>query len=99
MESSETVVVATARIGQRGCLILPAHAQRAIGITQGTQVAVRTGPNGSITIEPLWAVTNCLRAEYTQLLHGHLPAGPALLFAGGRHVDPDDVTDLGPALH
>jgi bifunctional DNA-binding transcriptional regulator/antitoxin component of YhaV-PrlF toxin-antitoxin module len=98
MESSETVVT-TARIGQRGRLILPVQAQRATGIAQGTQVAVRTGPNGSITIEPLWAVTNRLRAEYTELLDGHLPAGPALLFAGGRPVDPDDVTDLGPALH
>ncbi|MFD8023934.1 hypothetical protein ACFV6G_26365 [Streptomyces lavendulae] len=44
-------------------------------------------------------MTNRLRAEYTELLVGHLPVGPALLFAGGRHVDPDDLTDLDPALH
>ncbi|MFY0516041.1 AbrB/MazE/SpoVT family DNA-binding domain-containing protein [Streptomyces anulatus] len=98
MESSETVVT-TVRIGQRGRLILPAQAQRATGIAQGTQVALRTGPNGSITIEPLWAVTNRLRAEYMELLEGHLPAGPALLFAGGRRVAPDGLTDLGPTLH
>ncbi|MYX18407.1 hypothetical protein GTY67_34225 [Streptomyces sp. SID8374] len=98
MEPSETVVT-TVRIGQRGRLILPAQAQRATGIGQGTQVALRTGPNGSITIEPLWAVTNRLRAEYTELLDDQLPVGPALLFAGGRQVDPDDLTDLGPALH
>lgn len=98
MESSETVVT-TVRIGQRGRLILPVQAQRATRITQGTQVALRTGPDGSITIEPLWAVTNRLRAEYTQLLDGHLPAGPALLFAGGRPVGPDEITDLGPVLH
>ncbi|GGZ98933.1 hypothetical protein GCM10010371_68100 [Streptomyces subrutilus] len=97
MEPSETIVT-TVRIGQRGRLILPVQAQRATGITQGTQVALRTGPNG-ITIEPLWAVTTRLRAEYTELLDGHLPAGPALLFAGGRDVEPDDLTGLCPALH
>ncbi|MFE3610419.1 hypothetical protein [Streptomyces goshikiensis] len=98
MESSETVVT-TARIGQRGRLILPVQAQRASGITQGTQVAVRTGPAGSITIEPLWAVATRLRTEYTELLDGHLPAGAAVLFGGGRPVDPGDLTDLGPVLH
>ncbi|MCS0606013.1 hypothetical protein NX794_33115 [Streptomyces sp. LP11] len=98
MESSE-IVVTTARIGQRGRLLLPVQAQRATRIVQGTQVALRTEPNGTITIEPLWAVTNRLRAEYTELLDGHLPAGPALLFAGGRPVDPDVLTDLGPVLH
>ncbi|MFD4791765.1 hypothetical protein ACFWN1_32980 [Streptomyces sp. NPDC058459] len=44
-------------------------------------------------------MTNRLRAEYTELLDGHLPTGPALLVAGGRHIDPGVVTDLGPALH
>ncbi|MET8816484.1 AbrB/MazE/SpoVT family DNA-binding domain-containing protein [Streptomyces sp. NPDC004549] len=100
MEPSQTVVT-TARVGQRGRLILPAQAQRATGITPGTQVVVRTGPAGSITIEPLWAVANRLRSEYAELLDGHLPGGAALLFAGGRDIDidPSDLTVLGPVLH
>lgn len=97
MEQRETVVT-TARVGQRGRLILPAQIQRATGVMQGAVVALRTAPDGTITIEPLWAVRARLRDTYTPLLAGHLPTGPALLHAGGRDTDPADLTDLGPVL-
>ena len=97
MEQTETVVT-TAKIGQRGRLILPAQVQRATHITQGTLVAVRTAPDGTITIEPLWVVRARLRATYAPLLSAHLPVGPARLHGGGCSVDAADVTDLGPAL-
>lgn len=97
MEQRETVVT-TARIGQRGRLILPAQIQRATGVMQGTLVALRTGPDGTITIEPLWAVRARLKATYAPLLAGHLPANSARLHAGGRGLDPTDLTDLGPVL-
>ncbi|MEV8103158.1 hypothetical protein [Streptomyces sp. NPDC088135] len=90
MEQRETVIT-TARIGQRGRLILPAQVQRATGITQGAVVALRTAPDGTITIEPLRAVRARLRATYTPLLTGHLPTGPAQLHVGGRDADPDDL--------
>lgn len=35
----------------------------------------------------------------TESLDGHLPTGPALLFASGRRFDPEDITDLGPVPH
>ncbi|WP_327071943.1 hypothetical protein [Kitasatospora sp. NBC_01302] len=97
MEQSETVVT-TVTIGQRGRLILPAQVQRATGITQGARVAVRTAPDGTITIEPLWAVRARLRATYSPLLTDHLPLYPARLHAGGLGVDADPG-DLGPVLH
>ncbi|MEV7602945.1 AbrB/MazE/SpoVT family DNA-binding domain-containing protein [Kitasatospora sp. NPDC089797] len=76
-------VVTTAKIGQRGRLILPAQIQRAALIGSGDTVAVRTSEDGTITIEPLWAVRNRLRATFTVLLDGHLPAGPARMLVGG----------------
>lgn len=82
MTHSEPVVT-TARIGQRGRLILPAQIQRAALITSGDLVAVRAAEDGTITIEPLRAVRARLRATFGPLLDGHLPNGPARLLAGG----------------
>ncbi|MFF2751331.1 AbrB/MazE/SpoVT family DNA-binding domain-containing protein [Kitasatospora sp. NPDC058048] len=80
-------IVTTARIGQRGRLILPAQIQRAAHLTEGTTVAVRTAEDGTITIEPLWTVRARLRAAFVPLLDGHLPAGEARLHAGGLAPD------------
>ncbi|MFD9597358.1 AbrB/MazE/SpoVT family DNA-binding domain-containing protein [Kitasatospora sp. NPDC059973] len=87
----------TARVGQRGRLVLPAQAQRAARITEGDLVAVRT-TDGAITIEPLWAVRDQLRTTFAPLLAGHLPAGPALMLTGGHPLpDHDENSDQPPA--
>ncbi|MFJ4094169.1 AbrB/MazE/SpoVT family DNA-binding domain-containing protein [Kitasatospora sp. NPDC089913] len=90
-------IAVTARIGQRGRLILPAQLQRAARITEGDTVALRTAPNGAITIEPLWAVREQLRNTFAPLLGDHLPAGPALMLTGGYPLPEPDDTDPLPA--
>ncbi|MEW1551342.1 AbrB/MazE/SpoVT family DNA-binding domain-containing protein [Streptomyces tsukubensis] len=98
MEQPETFTT-TARIGQRGRLILPAQVQRALRVTQGATVALRTEPDGSLVIEPLWVVRNRLREKYAELLADHLPAGPAQLHGGGRDsTEASEPAELGPAL-
>ncbi|MEW1551503.1 AbrB/MazE/SpoVT family DNA-binding domain-containing protein [Streptomyces tsukubensis] len=98
MEQQPTFTT-TARIGQRGRLILPAQVQRALRVTQGTTVALRTLPDGSLVIEPLWVVRNRLREKYAEILADHLPTGPAQLHGGGRDsAEPTEPTGLGTAL-
>ncbi|WP_327075503.1 AbrB/MazE/SpoVT family DNA-binding domain-containing protein (plasmid) [Kitasatospora purpeofusca] len=83
-------IAVTARIGQRGRLILPVQVQRAAHITEGDPVVLRTTTTGAITLEPLWAVRQGLRHTFAPLLADHLPAEPALMLAGG-HPLPDDT--------
>ncbi|KOV13308.1 hypothetical protein ADK60_29885 [Streptomyces sp. XY431] len=98
MTEPTAVTAVTARVGQRGRLVLPAQAQRAARITEGDLVAVRTTSEGAITIEPLWAVRERLRADFGPPLAGHLPLGQALMLTGGHPLpEPDDDTDPLPA--
>ncbi|MFD4392625.1 AbrB/MazE/SpoVT family DNA-binding domain-containing protein [Streptomyces sp. NPDC058495] len=93
MEHTDPVTVTTTRIGQRGRIILPAQVQAATHIRQGVKVALRTSPDGTITIEPLWTLRTRLRATYGPLLTGHAPAGPIVLHIGGRDLEPEDLPD------
>ncbi|MER6477130.1 AbrB/MazE/SpoVT family DNA-binding domain-containing protein [Streptomyces filamentosus] len=93
MEHTGAVTVTTTRIGQRGRIILPAQVQAATHIRQGVRVALRTSPDGTITIEPLWTLRTRLRATYGPLLAGHVPAGPVVLHIGGRDLEPEDLPD------
>ncbi|WP_457541831.1 AbrB/MazE/SpoVT family DNA-binding domain-containing protein [Streptomyces filamentosus] len=99
MDHTHPVTVTTARIGQRGRLILPAQIQAATHLRQGVRVALRTGPDGTVTIEPLWTLRNRLRAVYGPLLAGHAPAGPVLPYVGGRGLDPDALPDPAGLPH
>ncbi|MGW4781454.1 AbrB/MazE/SpoVT family DNA-binding domain-containing protein [Streptomyces filamentosus] len=93
MEHTDPVTVTTTRIGQRGRIILPAQVQAATHIRQGVRVALRTSPDGTITIEPLWVLRTRLRATYGPLLAGHVPAVPVVLHIGGRDLEPEDLPD------
>ncbi|WP_443077402.1 AbrB/MazE/SpoVT family DNA-binding domain-containing protein [Streptomyces sp. SP17BM10] len=84
-------VVTTAKIGQRGRLILPAKVQQAAYITSGDTVSVRVADDGTITIEPLHVVRTRLRTVFTPLFDGHLPAGPARLLAGGGDLTQEPI--------
>ncbi|MGW7448151.1 AbrB/MazE/SpoVT family DNA-binding domain-containing protein [Kitasatospora sp. NPDC054795] len=84
MTTTTGPVIATAKVGQRGRLVLPTQIQRAARITEGALVAIRTADDGTITIEPLWAVRDRFRSTVEPLLTGHLPTSPARLLTGGH---------------
>ncbi|WP_380286476.1 hypothetical protein [Kitasatospora purpeofusca] len=97
MTTTTGPVIATARVGQRGRLILPTQIQHAAHITEGALVAIRTADDGAITIEPLWAVRDRLRTTVEPLLTGHLPTGPARILTGGHPLPEDENPGPLPA--
>ncbi|MER5353376.1 hypothetical protein ABT093_23955 [Kitasatospora sp. NPDC002551] len=98
MTTTTGPVIATAKVGQRGRLILPTQIQRAARITEGALVAIRTADDGTITIEPLWAVRDRLRTTVEPLLTGHLPTGPARMLTGGHLPEDENPGPLPAAL-
>ncbi|MFE3875469.1 AbrB/MazE/SpoVT family DNA-binding domain-containing protein [Kitasatospora sp. NPDC059146] len=92
MTTTTEPVIATARVGQRGRLVLPTQIQRAAHITEGALVALRTASDGTVTIEPLWAVRDRLRESFAPLLAGYLPTDPAQMLVGGHPLPENDAS-------